>query len=95
MLKFQLFTETPVQTDIEKMEAAINSLKEASEDLFKDQITAIEVQIAEAKAKAQSEIDKAVDTVQEAERTFIEKYGNKIVQGVQILLLGYIVYRIL
>ena len=94
MLKFQLFT-APVQTDIEKMEAAINILKEASEDLFKDQITAIEVQIAETKAKAQAEIDKAVDTVQEAERTFIEKYGNKIVQGVQILLLGYIVYRIL
>lgn len=95
MLKFQLFAETPVQTDIEKMEAAIKSLKEAGEDLFKDQITAVEVQIAEAKAKAQAEIDKAVDTVQEAERTFIEKYGNKIVQGVQLLLLGYIVYRIL
>ena len=95
MLKFQLFTETPVQTDIEKMQAAINSLKEASEDLFKDQITAIEVQIAETKAKAQAEIDKAVQTVQETERTFIEKYGNKIIQGVQILLLGYIVYRIL
>lgn len=95
MLKFQLFAETPVQTDIEKMEAAIKSLKEAGEDLFNDQITAIDVQLAEAKAKAQAEIDKAVDTVQESERTFIEKYGNKIVQGVQLLLLGYIVYRIL
>lgn len=95
-MKLQLFTEgeTPVQTDIEKMEAAIKALKESGEDLFKDQIAALETKLAEEKAKVQAAVSEAGEEIKEAEQTFVEKYGNKIVQGFQLIMLGYIVYKI-
>lgn len=90
----QEVVKTPVQTDIEKMEGAIKALKESGEDLFKDQIAALENKIAEEKAKAEAALKEAEETVQEVEQSFVEKYGNKIVQGLQIVLLGYIVYKL-
>ena len=95
-MKLQLFTEseTPVQTDIEKMEAAIKALKESGEDLFKDQIAALETKLAEEKAKVEAAVSEAGEEIKEAEQTFVEKYGNKIVQGFQLIMLGYIVYKI-
>ena len=95
-MKLQLFTEgeTPVQTDIEKIETAIKALKESGEDLFKDQIAALETKLAEEKAKVEAAVSEAGEEIKEAEQTFVEKYGNKIIQGVQLILLGYIVHKI-
>ena len=83
------------QTDLGKLEAALDQLKAAGEDLFADQIKEIESKIADEKAKVEAEAEKVVEAAKEIEQTFIQKYGANVVKGVELVLLGLIAGRIL
>lgn len=83
-------TKTPVQTDIEKIEAHIAVLKQDDEALYTDAIKSLEAKrdrlVAEAKADAQQA---------EAEvKTFWQQYGNGITKVAEFVLLGYIAGRL-
>ena len=84
-----------IKQDIEKTEAAIVQLKTLGEELFADQITALQKKIDDLKAAAAATVDQAVDEVKAVEQNFAEKYGTVIVKGVELVLLGLIAGRIL
>ena len=75
------------ETDIDRMKAAVNQLKAAGEDLFKDQIAQLEEKI-EAAEKA------AAANIQEVEQTIIQKYGQVIAHAVEICILAVILYKV-
>lgn len=83
------------QTDLEKLQAALENLKQAGETLFADQIAELESKIEEEKAKVEAETEKAVEVVTQTEQSFVQKYGANIVKGVELVLLGLIAGRIL
>ena len=86
--------EEPVQTDLEKLEAALAQLKVASEDLFADQIQELETKIATEKAKVEAEVEKVVEVVNQTEQTFVQKYGAGAARAVEIALLALILYKL-
>jgi hypothetical protein len=81
---------TPVQTDIAKIEAAIQTLFAAGEELFADEIAALKQKrdalIAEAQAVATE-----LTTV---EQSFIQKYGSGTAHGIEIILLAVILCKL-
>ena len=83
------------KANIEKMKAAIEQLKTSGEDLFKDEIAALQVKIDEAEKAAAAEVEKVVEAVNQTEQTFIQKYGANVAKGVELVLLGLIAGRIL
>lgn len=74
---------TPVQTDIAKVEEAMENLVKAGEALFADEIAALkqkrDAMIAEAQAVATE-----LTTV---EQSFIQKYASGTAHGIEIILL--------
>jgi len=86
-------TETVVTgtaADIAKIESAITELKTAGEDLFSDEITALEAKKTTLVAKLEAE----VVTVETETETFWSKYKGAIGNaGIYILLIA-IVYRL-
>ncbi|WP_432718381.1 hypothetical protein [Pectinatus frisingensis] len=80
-------TDPAAETDIDRMKAAVNQLKAAGEDLFKDQIAQLEEKI-EAAEKA------AAADVQATEQTIIQKYGQVIAHAVEICILAVILYKV-
>ena len=83
-----------VQTDLEKLQAALENLKQAGETLFADQIAELESKIEEEKAKLESDAEKVVETVNQKEQSFVQKYGAGTARIVEIILLGMILYRL-
>ena len=75
------------ETDIDRMKAAVNQLKAAGEDLFKDQIAQLEEKIEAAEKAAETNI-------QEVEQTIIQKYGQVIAHAVEICILAVILYKV-
>jgi len=84
-----------IKQDIEKMEAAIVQLKAGGEELFADQIAALQNKIDALKAEAAAVVDQVANEVKIAEQNFVQKYGAAIVKGVELVLLGLIAGRIL
>lgn len=81
---------SPVQTDIAKVEAAMENLMNAGETLFADEIAALKQKrdalIAEAQAVA-TEL-----TI--VEQSFIQKYGSGTAHGIEIILLALILCKL-
>ena len=75
------------ETDIDRLKAAVNQLKAAGDDLFKDQIAQLEEKI-EAAEKA------AAVNIQEVEQTIVQKYGQVIAHAVEICILAVILYKV-
>ena len=80
-------TDPATETDIDRMKAAVNQLKAAGEDLFKDQIAQLEEKIAVAEKAAAADI-------QEVEQTIVQKYGQVIAHAVEICILAVILYKV-
>ena len=88
-------TAAPIQTDLQKIEAAITDLKAAGEALFTDEIATLEAKVADLKAKAEAEV-KAVETkIVTAEQTFAQKYGQTFAHIIEIALLCVIAGKLL
>lgn len=83
-----------IKQDIEKTEAAIVQLKTLGEELFADQIAALQNKIDALKAEAVAEVEKAVDGVNHINQNFVEKYGVGIARAIEIGLLVAVLYKL-
>ncbi len=83
-----------IKMDIEKMQAAIVQLKAGGEELFADQIAALEKKIDDLKAEAAAAVDELAGQVKAAEQNFVQKYGVAITRAVGIALLALIAGRV-
>ena len=83
-----------IQQDIEKMQAAIEQLKNIGEELFSDQIAALEKKIDDLKDEAVAEVEKAVDGVNHINQNLVEKYGAGIARAIEIGLLVAVLYKL-
>ena len=83
-----------IQQDIEKMQAAIEQLKAGGEELFADQIAALEKKIDYLKAEAAAAVDELAGQVKDAEQNFVQKYGAAITRATGIGLLVLIAGRV-
>ena len=82
------------QTDLEKLQAALQTLKQTGETLFADQIAEIESKIEEEKAKVEAETEKVVEVAIQTEQSFVQKYGAGTARTIEIVLLGLILYKL-
>lgn len=88
-----------VQEDITKMEAALEQLKAAGEDLFSDEIVALHGRIVAAQDelavdadKAAQEVSKeATDAKDEIDSWWVS-HRNDIYHVIEIIALAYIIY---
>jgi hypothetical protein len=87
-------TTTAVQTDLQKIETAINDLKESGEALFTDEIEALEEKKDKLIAEAEAKLKETETEIVTAEKTFIQKYGSAIVNGVEIVLMAVIIGKL-
>jgi hypothetical protein len=92
---------TPIQTDIETMKVAIAQFETAGAKLFPDELAAMKQKLADMEAEAETVAKKAETDVKEfagklmtIEQTFMQKYGQAIAHGIEIVLLSYIVGRL-
>jgi molecular chaperone GrpE (heat shock protein) len=85
---------TAEQTDIEKLDAKIADLEADGAELFADAIQILKDKRAALVAKAEADAKEAEIEVTTAAKTFKEKYGNLIVNGIEIVGIGAIVYRL-
>ena len=83
-----------IQQDIEKMQAAIEQLKNLGEELFSDQIAVLQNKIDDLKAEAVATVDELAGQVKDAEQNFVQKYGVAITRAVGIALLALIAGRV-
>ena len=83
-----------IKQDIEKMKAAIEQMKSAGEDLFSEEIKNLQVKLENAEKELNSESEKVVETVNQKEQSFAQKYGAGTARIVEIILLGLILYRL-
>lgn len=78
------------EKDLQQIRAAIDQLKTAGEQLFADEIAGLE-------AKATALEEKLKNDLQEAEteaKGFIEKYGGKILRGVEDIAIAFILIKV-
>ena len=83
-----------IQQDIEKMQAAIEQLKNLGEELFSDQIAVLQNKIDDLKAEAAVEVEKAVDGVNHINQNLVEKYGAGVARAIEIGLLVAVLYKL-
>ena len=90
-----------VQENIDKMEQALEQLKSAGEELFKDEIAALQIRIDAAKEELALEAKTAAHGASTAVLEANDKvnswwvaHRNDIYQAVEIIALAYIVYRL-
>ena len=83
-----------IQQDIEKMEAAIEQLKNLGEELFSDQIAVLQNKIDDLKAEAAVEVEKAVGGVNHINQNLVEKYGTGVARAIEIGLLVAVLYKL-
>jgi flagellar hook-length control protein FliK len=87
-------TVTLVQTDLQKIETAINDLRTAGNSLFTDEIEALEEKRDKLIAEAEAKLKEVETEIEEAEKTFIQKYGSAIVNGVEIILMIVVIGKL-
>lgn len=90
----QAVTATTEQTDIEKLDAKIADLEADGAEVFADAIQLLKDKRGALVAQAAEEAKEAETEVTTAAKTFKEKYGNLIVNGIEIVGIGAIVYRL-
>jgi len=82
-----IITATPVQTDIIKIEAAINVLADAGEALFADEIAAL-------KQKRDAILEKAKVEAEAIEQSLVQKYGSSFAHAAEISMLAAILMKL-
>ena len=87
-------TATTGQTDIEKLDAKIADLEADGAEVFADAIQILKDKRDALVAQAEADAKKAETEVTTAAKTFKEKYGNDIMNAVEIVALAAIVYRL-
>ena len=87
-------TETTEQTDIEKLDAKIADLEADGAEVFADAIQLLKDKRDALIAQAAEDAKEAETEVTTAAKTFKEKYGNDIMNTVEIVALAAIVYRL-
>ena len=89
--------QTGTTADIEKIEAAIDDLKAAGEDLFKDEITALETKkatmVAELETQAKAAETEAITVVTTTKTTY-EKYVKEPLFILAVIGIAYIVFKL-
>lgn len=87
-------TETTAQTDIEKLDAEIAKLEEDGSAVFSDTIQVLKDKRTTLIAEAEAEAKKVESEVVTVEESFSEKYGNEILNGIEIVALSVIIWRL-
>lgn len=87
-------TATTGQTDIEKLDAKIADLEADGAEVFADAIQILKDKRDALVAQAEADAKEAETEVTTAAKTFKEKYGNDIMNAVEIVALATIVYRL-
>lgn len=82
------------QTDIEKLDAKIADLEADGDEVFADAIQILKDKRDALIAQAEADAKEAETEVTTAAKTFKEKYGNDIMNAVEIVALAAIVYRL-
>ena len=85
---------TEPQTDIEKLEAQISQLEKDGSAIYTTAIQALKDERDALIAAAEEEAKKDETEVVTIETSFLQKYGNEILNGVEILALIAIIYRL-
>ena len=85
---------TTEQTDIEKLDAKIAELEADGAEVFADAIQILKDKRDTLVAQAAEDAKEAETEVTTAAKTFKEKYGNDIMNTVEIVALAAIVYRL-
>lgn len=85
---------TPVQSDVVRLKAAIATLEETGKELFQDEIEALKQKLVGLEEKAKAEAVAAVAEAVQAERTFLQKYGQAAVHTIEIALLAAILGKL-
>ena len=87
-------TATTGQTDIEKLDAKIADLEADGAEVFADAIQILKDKRDALVAQAEADANEEETDVTTAAKTFKEKYGNDIMNAVEIVALASIVYRL-
>lgn len=82
------------QTDIEKLDAKIADLEADGAEVFADAIQILKDKRDALVAQAEEDAKEAETEVTTAAKTFKEKYGNDIMNTIEIVALAAIVYRL-
>jgi|GEM_PF-2462454 len=90
----QTTSEEKVKQDIANMKQHLANLEQDDKNLYADEIKSLKTKIAVAESKLQQEAKTVVDDAEKAEKSFLQKYGNEILNGVEILALIAILYRL-
>jgi len=86
--------ETTTQTDIEKLDAAIAKLEADGSETLADTVQVLKDKRDTLIAEAEAEAKKVETEVVTVEETFQQKYGNILVNGIEIVGIGAIIYRL-
>lgn len=87
-------TETTVEQDLATVRAKKDELIAAGETLFKDEIASLEEKEKSLTAQIETEAKETETQIVTAETSFREKYGNIMVNGIEIIGIGAIIYRL-
>jgi len=86
--------EEKVEQDIANMKQHLANLEQDDKDLYADEIKSLKAKITASEAKLQQETKNVVTDVETAEKTFREKYGNEVLNSVEIVALAAIIFRL-
>ena len=86
--------EEKVEQDIANMKQHLANLEQDAKDLYADEIKSLKAKITASEAKLQQETKNVVTDVETAEKTFREKYGNEVLNSVEIVALAAIICRL-
>ncbi|MGE1061242.1 hypothetical protein NXG27_01135 [Megasphaera paucivorans] len=87
-------TNTTVEQDLATVRAKKDELIAAGETLFKDEIASLEEKEKSLTAQIETEAKETETQIVTAETSFREKYGNIMVNGIEIIGIGAIIYRL-
>lgn len=86
--------EEKVEQDIANMKQHLANLEQDDKDLYADEIKSLKAKITASEDRLQQEAKSVATDVETAEKTFREKYGNEVLNSVEILALAAIICRL-
>lgn len=97
-----LSKEEQLKADIAKIENHIDGLKSDGEELYADAIGVLEAkrdelvaQVEELASETKNDVEEAATEVVTVEKSLVQKYGQAVAHGVEIVLLGIIAGKLL
>ena len=90
--------EQPVDQSISqlaKIRATLDTLKAQGAELFADEIASLEQKIITLETEAKAEVEQIGAELVAVEQTFVQKYGQAIAHGIEIILLVVIAGKLL